>query len=87
LVHFLARVEIFLLFTASRLALGFTQSPIQWVLALPDDKVVRGMKLNYLLPPSAKFNNGGVISPMPNVLIVWCLIKLRDNFIYPVILS
>jgi hypothetical protein len=56
--------EIFLFSTVSRLALGSTQSPIQWVLgAVSLDVKWPGREADHSLPFSAEVMNGGVISP------------------------
>jgi hypothetical protein len=58
--------NIFLCTTASRPALGPTQSPIQWVPeAVSSGLKPPGRKAGYLPPSSAEVKNGGAIPPVP----------------------
>jgi hypothetical protein len=68
---------IFLYSTDSRLVLGPTQLPIQWVPAALSPGVKRpGCEANHLPSSRAEVKNGGVISPpLPYVFMAWCLIN------------
>jgi hypothetical protein len=76
--------KIFLFSTVSRLALGPTQPPIQWVLGA----ISLGVKwpeheADHSTPTSSKVKNGEAIHPLPHMPSqhsAW-LIKHRDNFI------
>jgi hypothetical protein len=58
---------IFLYSTVSRLALGSTQPPIQWVLGTLSLEVKQlGREAEYSPPFSAKVKNGGTILPLPH---------------------
>jgi hypothetical protein len=59
--------KIFLFPTTSRLALGPTQSPIQWVMGTISPGIKRpGHETNHSPPSSAKVKNGGAIPPHPH---------------------
>jgi hypothetical protein len=71
--------NFFLFSTASRLALGPTQPPIQWVLGAPSPEGGREADQS----PSPKLRISGAIPPLPpSVFMAWCLVKQRDNFIF-----
>jgi hypothetical protein len=65
----------------SRLALGPTQLPIQWVLgALSPGAEWPGHKADHSLPSSAKFKNTWTYTSIPSyVFKVQCLVKHRDT--------
>jgi hypothetical protein len=69
---------IFLFTTASRMALGPTQPPIQWA----PGALSLGVKLTILLHPVPKSRMCGVIPALPQYIMAWCLVKHRDNFIF-----
>jgi hypothetical protein len=68
---------------ASRLAIGPTHPPIQWVLGPLSPKVKwQGCKADHSTPTSAEVKNGEAIRPLPH-MSSWHspqLIKCRDNF-------
>jgi hypothetical protein len=56
--------EKFIFSTVSRLALGFTQSPIQWVLGAVSLEVKQpGLEAGHSPSSSAEVMNGGAIPP------------------------
>jgi hypothetical protein len=60
--------EIFLYSTASRLALGLTQPPIQWVPGAFSLGVKQlGHEADHSPPSIAEVKNGGPIPPLPNM--------------------
>jgi hypothetical protein len=68
------RQEIFLFSTASRMALGSTQSSIQCVLRLKR----LGCEVDHS-PPSSSW----IFTSIPlYIFMAWCLIKYRDKFIF-----
>jgi hypothetical protein len=73
---------IFLFTTVSRMALGPTQPPIQWVPVAPSLGVKRpGHETDHSPPSSTRMR--GAIPPLPQyVFMVWCLVKHRDNFTF-----
>jgi hypothetical protein len=75
---------IFLFTTASRMALGPTQPPIQWVSGALSLGVKRPEReADHSLPSSAKVKNAWSYTSIPRyVFMVWCLVKHRDNFTY-----
>jgi hypothetical protein len=64
------------------LALGPTHSPTQWVPgALSQGVKYLGLEDDYSPPPSAEVKNvWHYTSTPPYVLMVWYLVKHRDNF-------
>jgi hypothetical protein len=75
-------LEIFIFTTASRMALGPTQPPVQWVLGALSLGVKRpGREADHSLPSSAEVKNAwSYTSTPPYVFMAWCLVKHRDNF-------
>jgi hypothetical protein len=64
------RQEIFLFSTASRLALGPTQHPIQWVPGALSLGVKRpGSESDHSPPSSTEFKIGGAVSPLPHMYL------------------
>jgi hypothetical protein len=66
--------------TTSRPALGPTQPPVQWVLVVRQSE----HEADHLPASSAEVKNVWnytSITPRPAIM-VWCLIKYRDNFTY-----
>jgi hypothetical protein len=63
------RERFFLFSTASRLALGPAQSPIQWVLGVISLGVKQqlGHEASHSPPSSVKVKNGGAIPPLPHM--------------------
>jgi hypothetical protein len=60
-----SRGKIFLISTASRPALGPTQSPIQWILgAISLGEKRPGSEADYSFPSSVEDKNGGAIPPL-----------------------
>jgi hypothetical protein len=81
-VRFPSEERLFLFPTASRLALGPTKPPIQWV-----PRVQQPGRKTYQTPPSsAEVKNGGAIPPLPHVFMVQSLIRHRD-FIFFIFIS
>jgi len=75
---------IFLFSTVSRLVLGSTQPPIQWVPGVfsPGVKWL-GHEADNSPPYSAEVMNVWSYTATPQcVLMVWCLVKYRDNFTF-----
>jgi hypothetical protein len=74
---FRQRQWYFFFATASRLALGPTHSPIQWV----SGAISPGREADHIPPCTAEVKNVcGAIPPIPKyVLMVWYLVKHRDN--------
>jgi hypothetical protein len=63
----LSRDKIFLCFTVSRLALGPTQPPIEWVVEAVYPRVKRpGHEADHSPPSSAEVRNDGAIPPLPH---------------------
>jgi hypothetical protein len=59
------RGKIFLFYITSRLALGPTQPPIQWVSGVKQ----LGGEVDHSPPSSAEVKNGGSIPPLPHVFM------------------
>jgi hypothetical protein len=79
------RGKILLLSITSRLGLGSTQSPIQWV----PGAVTLGVKrqereVDHSLPSCVQVKNGGAIPPLPIRLydVVLNELSTRDNFTF-----
>jgi hypothetical protein len=73
--------DFFLFATASRLVLGSTQCPIQWILGgfYPMVKTAGTMKLTVCLHVVLRLQTCGAIPPVSQyVFMVWCLVKPRD---------
>jgi hypothetical protein len=72
------------LFTASRMALGPTQPPIQWVPgALSLGVKWLGCEADHSPPSSTEVKNVWSYTSTPQyVFMVWCLVKHRDSFTY-----
>jgi hypothetical protein len=68
----------------SRLALGSTQPPIQWVPGVLSLGVKwQGCEADHLLPSSAEVKNVcRYNSTPPYVFMAWCLAKYRDSFTF-----
>jgi hypothetical protein len=80
-VQFLARLGIFLFATASRWALGPTQSHIQWVPGVLSLEVKwLGLEADHRTPSSTEVNTSNYTSTPSYAFMVWCLVKHRDNF-------
>jgi hypothetical protein len=79
---------IFLFTTASIMALGPTQPPIQWVPgALSLGLKWLGNEADHSPPSSAKVKNvWSYISTPQYFFMVWCLVKHRDNFTFTFII-
>jgi hypothetical protein len=73
---------IFLFSTASRLDLGPTQPPIQWVPGVLSPAVKRpGREADHSLSSSAEVKNSWHYAFTPKyAFVAWCLVKHRDNF-------
>jgi hypothetical protein len=70
---------IFLFTTTSRMALGPTQPPIQWV---PGDHSL-GVKLPRHEADHSPPSKAEVKNPLPQyAFMVWCLVKHRNNFTF-----
>jgi hypothetical protein len=72
-------LEIFLFTTVSRMAMGLTQPPIQWVLGVkwPGREADHSP---HLVPRSRMC---GAIPPLLQyIFMVWGLVKHRDNFTF-----
>jgi hypothetical protein len=81
--HSRYELGIFLFATASRTALVPTQPPMQWVPGVKRP----GREGNYSSPSSAEVKNAwSYTSTPPYTFMVWCLVKLRDNFTLPYII-
>jgi hypothetical protein len=66
-VDFQQGKEVFVYFTASSLALGSTQSPIQWLPgALSLEVKQPGREAAHSPPSTAEVKNGGAIPPLPH---------------------
>jgi hypothetical protein len=77
------RLVIFLFTTMSRMTLGLTQPPIQWV----PEALSLWVKWTECeadhSPPSSAKRMHGAIPPLPQyVFMAWCLVKHRDNFTF-----
>jgi hypothetical protein len=85
LIDFRRRLGIFLFTTASRMALGPTQPPIQWVPgALSLGVKWPGCEADHSPPSSAEVKNACSYTSTPQyVFTAWCLVKHRDNFTLP----
>jgi hypothetical protein len=75
---------IFLFTTTSRMALGSTQPPIQWILGDLSLGVKRpGREADHSPPSSAKVKNAWSYASTPlYILMAWCLVKHGDNFTF-----
>jgi hypothetical protein len=74
---------IFLLSTASRLALGPTQPPTQRVPGALSPWVKRpGRDADHSPPSSAEVNAWSYTSTPQYAFMAWCLVKHRDNFMH-----
>jgi hypothetical protein len=75
---------ILLFTTTSRMALGPTQPPIQWVPgALSLGIKQPGHEANHSPPSSAEVENAWSHTSTPQyVFMAWCLVKYRDNFTF-----
>jgi hypothetical protein len=63
-------------FVASRVAVGPTQLPIQWVPGAISPGIKRqGREADRSPPSSTQDKNGGAIPPLPHVLMALCLIN------------
>jgi hypothetical protein len=73
---------IFLFFTASRLALAPTQSPIKWVLGALSQKVKQpGHEADHSPPFSAKVKNvWSYNSTLPYIFTTWCSLIKHFNY-------
>jgi hypothetical protein len=73
---------IFFFTTVSRMALGSTQPPIQWIPgALSLGVKQLGHEADHSPPSSAKVNNSWSYTSTPQyIFVAWCLVKHRDNF-------
>jgi hypothetical protein len=78
---------IFLILTASRLALGPTEPPAQWETgALSPGVEMPGREADHSPASSAEVKNAwSYTSTLPYVLMAWCLVKCRVNFSLPLI--
>jgi hypothetical protein len=77
--------EIHLSSTASRAALGPTQSPIQWLMGALSLGIKRlGREVDHSPPSSAEIKNEWSYT-YTSPYVLWCLIKLRDNFTFTLI--
>jgi hypothetical protein len=73
---------LFLFATASRLALGPTQTRIQWIPgALSPEVTGLGHEVDHS-PPSSAERMRGAIPPRPNVFMARCLVKHWDRFTF-----
>jgi hypothetical protein len=75
---------IFLFTTASRMALGPTQPPIQWVTGVLSLRIKRpGRETDHSPPSSAEVKNEWSYTSTPQyVFMAWCLVKHWDNFTF-----
>jgi hypothetical protein len=75
---------IFIFTTVSRMALGPTQLPIQWIPgALSLGINCQGMKLTTHLHLVSRSKMLGTIPPFPlYIFMAWCLLMCRDNFTF-----
>jgi hypothetical protein len=78
------RLGIFLFTTVSRPALGPTQPPISWLQGTISLGVKRPVSAADHSPPSsAEVKNAWSYTSIPQyVIVVWCLVKHRDNFTF-----
>jgi hypothetical protein len=79
-IRFLQRREIFLFSTASRLALGTTQPPVQRVPGpLSLELVERGLKLSTVLHPVSRLRIRGALLPFPTCLHIMVLNGIQEE--------
>jgi hypothetical protein len=83
------RLRIFLFTIVSRLALGPTQPPIQWVPGALSLGVKRlGYEDDHSPPPSSEVKNAWSYTSTPQyAFMAWCLVKHRDNFTLPYLMN
>jgi hypothetical protein len=75
------KLENFLFVTASRLALGSTQLPIQWVPRILSLLVKRPVReADHSSPSCAQIKMRGAIPPLQYVFMAWCLLKHRYDY-------
>jgi hypothetical protein len=69
--------EMFLLSTSSRLVLGPTQPPVQWVPGALSPEIKRsGSEADHSPPSGADVKNTWIYTPTcPYVFMAWCLIS------------
>jgi hypothetical protein len=77
-VQFPTGVENFFLAPTSRLALGPTQTPIEWVLGIKQP----AYGADPSPPSSAEVKNAWSCTSTPQYVMAWCLVKHRDNLIF-----
>jgi hypothetical protein len=71
----------FLFATGSRLAVGPTQSPIQWVSGAVSARLKwLGNEADTLSPSSAEVRNAWSYASIPLYVFMTCLVKQRDKF-------
>jgi hypothetical protein len=71
--------ETILICMACRPAMRVTQTPVQWVLELPSSGIKRPWRET---DRSCSRNAESYSSAPPNVLIMWCLIKLTHSYTF-----
>jgi hypothetical protein len=84
------KAKIYLFSTASRPALGLTQTPIQWVLgAISPGVMWRGHEADHSPPSTAEVKNGGAIPSLLHMSLCHSayLIKYRDNFTFTLLVN
>jgi hypothetical protein len=74
---------IFLFATASRLTLGPIQTPIQWFRGdISTGQRARGVKLTTRLHLAPRIRMHGAVPPFTIVIMMFCLVKYRNNFTF-----
>jgi hypothetical protein len=73
--------DLFLFATTSRLTLGPSQPPIQWVPGAIYPGLKQVVKL-ITLSSSAEVKNVWGYTSTPPYIMVWCLVKHRDSFTF-----